>query len=88
MDITRIREFIAINEQVHKVIDRVIASEEIPEYDKWRFIYDYVFSEHCSRKVYEIHSFDWCDPDMDYRDDVMAFVNAFDGEVIKLKTLL
>lgn len=42
MDITRIHEFIAINEQVHKVIDRVMASKEIPEYDKWRFIYDYV----------------------------------------------
>jgi len=83
-----IRQFVALNEEMHTVIDKVLAADTIPESDKWKTIYELVFSDSCSRKAWELHDFDWCDPDANYEDDVKAFVSAFDQEVEKLKCLL
>ena len=33
-----------------------------------------IFSKEVSRNF----SFDWCDPDMDYEDDVYAYMQGFD----------
>ncbi len=40
----------------------------------WEAKYDLIFSERISKKV----SFSWYDPDTSYREDVTAFMNAFD----------
>lgn len=50
----------------------------------WSEIYDEVFSESCSRRIWALLdelslSLDYYDPDMDYDDDVLAFTRAFDS---------
>ena len=40
----------------------------------WQTKYDLIFSADISRKVI----FEYYDPDMDYEDDVRAFMNGFD----------
>jgi len=37
-------------------------------------LFDMIFSKEVSRNF----SFDWCDPDMDYEDDVYAYMQGFD----------
>ena len=44
----------------------------------WRHTYSKIFSEDISRKVFKLINLDYVDPDMDYEDDVKAFMNAFD----------
>jgi hypothetical protein len=36
--------------------------------------YDLIFSDEISKKL----PFDWLDPDMDYEDDICAFMSAFE----------
>jgi hypothetical protein len=55
--------------ELHKRAKRIIASDL-----DWDKKYDLIFSEDMSHKV----EFDWCDPDMDYEDDVMAWMDGFD----------
>lgn len=40
----------------------------------WRDKFDMIFSEEISLKF----DFEWFDPDMDYEDDVKAFMSCFD----------
>ncbi len=37
-------------------------------------LFDMIFSKEVSRNF----SFDWCDPDMDYEDDIYAYMQGFD----------
>ena len=62
--------------ELHKRAKRIIASDL-----DWDKKYDLIFSEDMSHKV----EFDWCDPDMDYEDDVMAYMNAFDDCMVECK---
>lgn len=55
--------------ELYKRAKRIIASDL-----DWDQKYDLIFSKDMSRKV----EFDWCDPDMDYQDDVMAWMDGFD----------
>lgn len=55
--------------ELYKRAKRIIASDL-----DWDQKYDLIFSKDMSHKV----EFDWCDPDMDYQDDVMAWMDGFD----------
>jgi hypothetical protein len=55
--------------ELHKRAKRIIASDL-----EWKQKYYLIFSEDISDKV----KFDWCDPDMDYEDDVRAWMDGFD----------
>lgn len=44
----------------------------------WADLYDIVFSENVSRKIFKRFKFDYYDPDASYREDVCAFIDAFD----------
>lgn len=48
----------------------------------WRELYDYVFSDNISMKVWnEFPDFHYSDPDASYYDDVTAFITAFEDYV-------
>lgn len=49
----------------------------------WGDKYNMIFSEEISDKV----SFEWLDPDMDYEDDVLAFMDGFDTFMEKQKII-
>ncbi len=53
---------------------RIVASD-LP----WNEKYDMIFSNEISGNF----NFDWYDPDMDYEDDVLAFMSAFDKHMEK-----
>jgi hypothetical protein len=55
--------------ELHKRAKRIIASNL-----DWEVKYNLIFSDDMSMKV----KFDWYDPDMDYEDDVMAWMDGFD----------
>jgi len=57
-----------INE-IYQKAKRIVASDL-----DWKEKYDMIFSDEISMKV----QFDYYDPDMDYEDDVLAFMNGFD----------
>ena len=83
---TKMRRFLEINEEMHKFIDKVLASDKFyNEEEKWSFIYDYVFSESCYSAAQKILDFDYYDPDATYEEDVKSFVCAFDHEVEKVR---
>jgi hypothetical protein len=85
----KLQEFVDINEEMHRVINRVLESDAYEDDDeRWKFIYDYVFSDHCSHAARDIHRFDLCDPDTTYEEDANAFIYAFDRECEKIRTLL
>jgi hypothetical protein len=54
---------------LHKRAKKIIASDL-----DWEIKYNMIFSEDISDKV----KFDWTDPDMDYEDDVRAWMDGFD----------
>lgn len=85
----KLQEFVDINEEMHRVINKVLDSEAFDnDYDRWEFIYDYVFSDECCHAARNIHKFDWCDLDTTYEEDANAFISAFDRECEKIRTLL
>lgn len=43
----------------------------------WAQLYDVVFSENVSKKIFKRFKFDYYDPDTSYREDVCAFIDAF-----------
>lgn len=60
------REFV----RLFHVMDKVVFADGVD----WETKYDIVFSEDISKKIRATGiSFDWCDPDMGYDDDVMAY---------------
>jgi hypothetical protein len=58
--------------ELYKQAKRIIASDL-----DWDQKYNLIFSDDMSMKV----KFDWCDPDMDYEDDVMAWMGGFDEHI-------
>jgi hypothetical protein len=54
---------------LHKKAKRIIESDL-----EWDIKYNMIFSEDMSQKV----DFDWVDPDIDYEDDVRAWMSGFD----------
>lgn len=48
---------------------------------EWEDKYDLIFSDNISKKVFEICSMDYYDPDTSYEEDVMAFVNALKRKI-------
>jgi hypothetical protein len=54
--------------EIYSKAKKIVASDL-----SWSVKYDLIFSDEISKKV----SFDWFDPDMDYEDDVCAFMCAF-----------
>lgn len=63
-------EKVAIYERAKK-----IAASDL----SWKNKYDMIFSKEISHKL----DFDYYDPDSDYDDDVIAFMNAFDDYMKK-----
>ena len=55
--------------KIYQGAKRIVASDL-----SWSEKYDMIFSKEVSRNF----SFDWCDPDMDYEDDVYAYMQGFD----------
>lgn len=49
----------------------------------WKTKYELIFSEEVSLHF----NFDWYDPDMDYEDDVKAFMNGFKDYIEKRKLI-
>lgn len=47
----------------------------------WEAKYNMIFSDHVSKRIFELLPFDYYDPDMDYQDDVTAFVQALNAHV-------
>lgn len=44
----------------------------------WEDLYDIVFSEKVSKRIYKIlPNFSWYDPDTTYQEDVVAFITQF-----------
>ena len=51
---------------------------EYEAYEIWKKLYDFVFSEEISKKIYErFGELDYYDPDTSYYEDVTAYINAF-----------
>ncbi len=50
------------------------ANEILASNISWDAKYDLIFSDEISRQT----NFEWCDPDMDYEDDIRAFMRGFD----------
>ncbi len=66
--------------------DCAVSDGEHEEDVIWHTVYDAVFSESVSRRVFTLISklslrFEYYDPDTTYREDVMAFANALDALV-------
>lgn len=54
------------------------AKEIVQSNLSWEAKYDLIFSEKLSKCVFKIaRGFEYYDPDSSYKDDVMAFYNAF-----------
>lgn len=68
------RELITIYQKAYKIFESDL---------DWQTKYDLIFSEDVSRKV----RFEYYDPDMDYEDDVRAFMNGFDEYYEKQKRI-
>ena len=46
--------------------------------DIWEKLYNKVFSENVSKRIFELFpDFHYCDTDVSYYEDVLAFINAF-----------
>lgn len=61
---------------IHKKAKKIVSSNLT-----WEEKYNIIFSEEISYKT----DFDWVDPDMDYEDDVMGYMNAFDDCMVECK---
>lgn len=55
----------------------------------WKTKYEIIFSPEISQAIYETNvNFDYYDPDMDYQDDVVAFVSAVKEKADELRPCL
>jgi hypothetical protein len=70
-----------------ELADRAVAISESDA--SWETKYDMIFSPEISRAIYETNvDFDWCDPDADYVDDVLAFVFAVKAKADDIRLAL
>jgi len=74
------RTFIQISREA-----REIANSEAD----WETKYDLIFSADISQTIFFLGiSFDYCDPDSSYEEDVMAYVNAINAKSDELEKTL
>ena len=66
----KLKKLKKLNKRVNKIINSEIS---------WEAKYDLIFSKKISTKIFESTSFDYCDPDTTYEEDVLAFTNAFNN---------
>ena len=79
-------ELIKLNKAAHTIKDRLLANKDkLGDRDVWEIIYDKIFSEEISKRVWQLYNFDYYDPNTSYEEDVLAFLNAFDEELEHLK---
>ena len=69
----------SILKSLYNKAEEIVASNE-----SWKDKYDLIFSDEISKKVFELTNLDYYDPDMDYNDDVLAFMNAFENKINEL----
>jgi hypothetical protein len=53
----------------------------------WEEKYHQIFSDDVSKKVFELISLDYYDPDTDYDEDVIAFMTAFNERIKNLNEI-
>jgi hypothetical protein len=75
-----VKELNALLDRVEKLI-AVAAEKPESDYDRWKQCYELVFSSSCSQRIRSLFDqlnlrFEYCDPDMDYVDDVRAYGDA------------
>lgn len=75
-----VTELRALFERVENLI-KVAAGRPETDYDRWKRCFELVFCDQCSTRIRALLnelniSFDWCDPDMSYDDDVQAYGSA------------
>jgi len=63
--------------EIYNKAKEIVESKEL----SWLQKYEFIFSESIS--VQTINAFDWYDPDTDHRDDVNAFMYAFENYMVK-----
>ena len=59
--------------ELHKKARKIVASNL-----SWEEKYNLIFSPEICGKT----EFDWNDPDMDYEDDVMSYMDSFDAHLL------
>ena len=78
------REYVRLVDRMREVRD---AAQEGSL--SWSDAFEFVFSKGYSSRLKEMNMYpDYCDPDMDYEDDVKAFVSALDEKYDSSKQLL
>ena len=65
--------------EIHKKAKKIVSSNL-----DWEVKYNLIFSDEIAGST----DFEWYDPDMDYQDDVMAYMDAFDEHMIVRKNLV
>lgn len=71
-----------------RIISLYNAACECNDEDAWKDAYDTIFGGGYCRTVREcVPSFDWCDPDASYQDDVCAFVWALEKLMKNIKVV-
>lgn len=75
-----VTELLALFDRVRTLTD-VAAQQTSIDHDSWKRCFELVFSASCSRRIGALLdqlgiSFDYCDPDCDYEDDVLAYASA------------
>jgi len=77
-------------DELIKLTESIIAIRDSKLTDKTKF--DLIFSSYFSEKIYYLFlemniNLDWYNPDMDYIDDVNAYVRAVVSKVEEIKTI-
>jgi len=78
--IRKIKEFVALTD---------LAGIIVKSGANWETKYGLIFSDDISEKIYNLGiKVEWCDPDMDYKDDVLAYYNAIEEKAVELRKIL
>lgn len=81
------------HKELHKTFDKIeilnIKANYILRHSdlSWVEKYNLIFSKDLSNEVYKLIEFNYYDPDMDYEDDVIAFVKAFNDMLKEIKQI-
>ena len=70
----------SVKKQLYKLqtkANKIYESNEL----SWKEKYDLIFSDNISKKIHNIIDLDYYNPDMDYEDDVSAFMSALNDYV-------
>ena len=68
-----------LNDILRRFKTRLVGKKGEDWEESWKDLYDFIFSEDISKKIYEAFpDFHYYDPDTTYEEDVLAFIRAFD----------